>query len=234
MFDSKLFEKVSLNVSPEVANSFDDLDRDEYFANGIRKRRFCQLKMSHSGDAWNFEKLPLRPFLQPKLNNPLAGGILRYFRGIKVDVSPFLKKAVDVIKPDACIDWQINVHQYRVVAKPGIPGSPVPEGPHRDGANYILMICVRRNNVVGGETTLFDKNKSIVFRETLQEGEAIIIDDTRLFHDASQVLVQDSGSDGHRDIFAIGFIEWSRGKYGPEWERTHTGQVADPALIKHD
>jgi len=67
MFDSKLFEKVSINVSPEVANSFDDLDRDEYFANGIRKRRFCQLKMSHSGDAWNFEKLPLRPFLQPKL-----------------------------------------------------------------------------------------------------------------------------------------------------------------------
>jgi hypothetical protein len=234
MFYSKLFEKVHINVTPEILKSFDDLDRDEYFTNGIRNRRFSQFKMSHSGDNWHFEKLPLRPFLQPKQNNPVAGGILRYFRGVKADVSPILNKAVDVIKPDASIDWQINVHQYRVVAKPGIPGSPVPEGPHRDGANYILMLCVRRNNVAGGETTLFDEKKSVIFRDTLQEGEAIIIDDARLFHDASQVLVQDSGNDGYRDIFAIGFIEWSRGKYGPEWERTHTGLVADPALIKHD
>ena len=29
----------------KVANCFDDLDSHEYFANGIRKRRFCQLKM---------------------------------------------------------------------------------------------------------------------------------------------------------------------------------------------
>lgn len=234
MFDNQLFEKVSFDIPSEITQSFNDLDRDDYFTSGTRKRRFAQYKLFHSDGAWNLQKLPLRPFLQPKENNPLAGGILRYFRGVKVDVTPFLTKAIDVIKPDTTIDWQINVHQYRVEAKPGVPGTPVPEGPHRDGAHYILMLCIRRDNVIGGETTLFDDNKVPIFRETLQEGEAVIIDDTRLFHDASQVQVQDSGTDGHRDIFAIGFMEWSRGKYGPEWERTHTGLIADPALIKHD
>jgi hypothetical protein len=37
---------------------------------------------------------------------------------------------------------------------PDEPGQPTPEGVHRDGVDYVLVLMVRRTNIAQGTTTI--------------------------------------------------------------------------------
>ena len=50
--------------------------------------------------------------------------------------------------------WQIEAHQFRIEALPGQPGQPTPEGVHRDGVDYVLVLLVRRCNINSGTTMI--------------------------------------------------------------------------------
>lgn len=230
MIETDLYRLTRVNVPEAVSASFDDLELDPYHTDGSRRRRFAQYRIGHDGMDWTISRLPQRPFVQPKHNNYLAGGLARYFKPVTADLTPLLRTALALIAPDASVDWQINVHQYRIEATADRAGTPVPEGAHRDGVDHIMMVCINRNNVVGGETSLYDDGQ-VVFKTTLQAGDAVVIDDRRLFHDASQINVDDPTRPGHRDLFVIALMHWSYGKYGPEYEREHTGAEADPQTI---
>ena len=39
---------------------------------------------------------------------------------------------------------------------PGEAGQPTPEGMHRDGVDWVLVLMVRRENIKSGETTIYD------------------------------------------------------------------------------
>ena len=51
-------------------------------------------------------------------------------------------------------DWDIQVHQFRIEARSGAAGQPTPEGMHRDGVDYVLVLLVGRRNIQSGVTSI--------------------------------------------------------------------------------
>lgn len=216
--------------SDQQRKSFSDLKLDEYHPDGSRYRRFGQYKLTNSKD-WTIERLPTRPFVQPKQNNSLVGGIKRYFGPINVDIHDLILRGAQHGELDGRDDWLVNVNQYRVIASEGASGTPVPEGPHRDGADMILMVCVNRYNIVGGVSSVFNDDMERVFEAQLQPEEGLLVNDSISYHDASQIKLEDGKNFGHRDLFVIGYNNWVRGKYGAAFEIEHTGSEADLSLV---
>ena len=50
--------------------------------------------------------------------------------------------------------WHIEVHQFRIEARAERGGQPTPEGTHRDGVDYVLVLLVGRRNIASGVTTV--------------------------------------------------------------------------------
>ena len=52
------------------------------------------------------------------------------------------------------VAWHVELHQFRIEALPGMPGMPTPEGMHRDGVDYVLVLLVSRSNIGSGTTLM--------------------------------------------------------------------------------
>src|SRR5260370_14117947 len=65
--------------------------------------------------------------------------------------------------------WEVRIHQIRIVASTDQPGEPAPEGIHQDGTDYLTFHLVRRHNVVGGQSTIYDLDRKPIQEYTLQE-----------------------------------------------------------------
>src|SRR3546814_11057592 len=50
--------------------------------------------------------------------------------------------------------WHVEVHQFRIEAALAEAGQPTPEGVHRDGVDYVMVLLVRRENIASGTTTI--------------------------------------------------------------------------------
>ena len=50
--------------------------------------------------------------------------------------------------------WRVEVHQFRIEARSGEEGRPTPEGLHRDGVDYVLVLLIHRRNIASGATTI--------------------------------------------------------------------------------
>lgn len=46
------------------------------------------------------------------------------------------------------------------VDEDSLNGWATPEGAHRDGVNYVMMVMVNRNNTVNGATNIYDAEQS--------------------------------------------------------------------------
>ena len=51
-------------------------------------------------------------------------------------------------------DWRIEVHQFRIAARRAKKDVPTPEGIHRDGVDYVLVLLIDRQNIASGDTTV--------------------------------------------------------------------------------
>lgn len=212
---------------PEIMNeeldSFSDLPFDPYMGNN-RFRRFSQYRMSYSHDRWAYEKLPQRPYVTYSKYNNVAGGIKRYYEPILMDFSRLISAGAEEIDLDTTEDWQINVHQYRVIVGQGIEGVVVPEGVHQDGHEYVMIAVFKRQNITGAEMSLLplDKGKAF-FRTTVMEGQAALIDDRKMFHYVSNIESNNDG--GYRDIIVVAFSRWADKWYGDEFENNALDEV---------
>jgi len=75
--------------------------------------------------------------------------------------------------------------QVRVITDKSITGITVPEGPHRDGHDYVMNAVFRRHRISGGVSQLMPTGGGPpFFEDVLQENEAIIFEDTRMWHNA--------------------------------------------------
>jgi hypothetical protein len=103
--------------------------------------------------------------------------------------------------------WEVRVHQIRIVASPGESGLPAPEGIHQDGTDFLTLHLVRRHNVVGGESTIYDLGRkpiaSYVMREPL---DSFILEDPRIMHGVTPVHSADGLTPGVRDLLGVDFI----------------------------
>lgn len=204
-------------VSDEILNSYDDCPLDPYMGNLTRYKRFAQYKLSHTdADGWQFELLPHRDYTAFKQFNKVAGGIRRTYEPIKVDFTPIIKLGASQLPLDTDQDWQINVHQNRTVATLEKPGQLTPEGIHHDGHSFVMIAVFRRVSVDGGLTRLWQDGADQPFWSgTLDDGQAVLLDDKAIAHDVTDVLPLD-GQPGHRDILIVAFSPWKARWYGDD------------------
>jgi hypothetical protein len=220
--------------SQEILDSYDDCPWDAYMGNGTRYKRFSQYKLTWDAvTGWNFELLPHRDYTTFKKFNPVAGGIRREYQPIQVDFTPLIRVAAEEIPLDTSESWQINVHQNRTRATIEKPGVLTPEGVHQDGHEYVMIGILRRVNVAGGETRLWDLGASEPFwTGVLEPGNAVLLNDKAIAHDVTDVLPA-NGAPGHRDILIVAFSRWSEKWYGDEHDMAALetdGQMASTAM----
>ena len=184
---------------------------DPYLAAGARcrRRRFAVYAADSLGSV---ERQPHQPHYQGQQYNRLFGGIERWFEPISPaaedgdslrTIVRFCAATFGALAPDARA-WRVEVHQFRIEARAGAPGEPTPEGIHRDGVDYVLVLLVNRDNIVSGETTVYDLSGSPLGAFTLTDPfDATLIDDARVAHGVTAVTPLDARRRGCRDVLVV-------------------------------
>lgn len=196
--------RLELRSLDSLRGFFDNLPPDPYLAEPYRSRRFSQFRVVSE----RLERLNHGCFVQAKEYNHLLGDIKRYYTELDEElaaVEDFSRIVFDFVR--ACDipprEADVEVHQIKVVSAEQRPGCPAPEGVHRDGFDYIGICCVSRDNIVGGETTLFEPGGAEpIYRKTLEPGELLAIDDRRLLHYTSPIEADDERG-GARSVFVL-------------------------------
>jgi hypothetical protein len=102
------------------------------------------------------------------------------------------------------VSWHIEAHQFRIEAGPDVVGQPTPEGMHRDGVDYVLVLLVRRQNIAQGTTTIHDNDRRLLGSFTLSEAlDSALVDDRRVFHGVTPVVPVDASLPAFRDVLVL-------------------------------
>jgi hypothetical protein len=197
------------------AESWNDLGLDLYMADGGRYRRRRHATFSVEGG--RIERKTHQPHYQSRDYNPLHGGIERWFQPVGDEIAshPVLRSiltACDAVftpltprdaRPSA---WHVEMHQFRIEALPGEAGQPTPEGLHRDGVDWVLVLLVARVNVESGETSIHDLQKRLLGSFTLSEPlDAALVDDSRVYHGVTPVRPVLPDRPAYRDVLVVTF-----------------------------
>lgn len=208
-------------ISRNLLDSFDNMPRDTHSPGRLREIRLTQYIGYWEDGEWLFATLPKRKYVQSAdyIKLAEAGGVPRHREQIVGDPAALVAAVLNQLPVELSDMFQINVNQIRVIANAEYKGVTVPEGPHRDGHEFSVIAVARRNNVRGGETQVINpKNQEILFRTTLDENQAILIDDERFVHYATNIEPEE-GDVGYRDIWVIEINRWQNRAYGPAHER---------------
>jgi len=193
------------------ADSWNDLVVDAYLAEHgtFRRRRHAVFSLSKDGAA---ERLPHRPHYQSKTYNALQGGIERWFEPIASEIAdaPVFRSILALcarvfgrLAPDVDA-WDVETHQFRIEAKRGQAGLPTPEGVHRDGVDYVLVMLIDRTNISSGTTTIHDRDGTQLGSFTLAHSlDSALVDDGRVFHGVTPVLPVDDATPAFRDVLVV-------------------------------
>jgi hypothetical protein len=209
-----------------LTRDWDHLELDRYLQAGatFRRRRYGRYYWSPATDA--LLALPHETYFQPTDQNTYAGGIRRDFAPLRPNTAgnPFLAALVRCTF--ACLPlaeerrrrtWEVRIHQIRIIASMNEAGQPAPEGIHQDGTDFLTLHLVRRRNVVGGRSTIYDLDRkpivSCTMRKTL---DSLILEDPRIMHGVTPVHPADGRTEGVRDLLGVDFI------YDPSPERHAT------------
>jgi hypothetical protein len=208
-------------LDAQTLDSFNRMPRDGHSLKRLREIKLSQYFCYKEEGQWIFALLPRRKYVQSaeyiKLDE--AGGVMRHREQLECDPSALVTAIFDVLPLQDDGQYQINVNQIRVIVNHEFKGVTVPEGPHRDGHQFSVIAVANRHNVRGGETQVIDPaSGQVVFRRTLDVNEAILIDDERYIHFATNIE-PDQGSVGHRDIWVVEINRWEERAYGPKHER---------------
>jgi hypothetical protein len=201
------FQRFSLgDLPPDVAAGFDRLPQDDYLKGPFAfRRRHGQATVRGRQAAWK----PNVPFRQSTDLNPYAGGRDRIFAELEAPARNFISRYILPELMDALPspNFELGVHQIRIVADDRNAGMPAPEGPHQDGFDFIAIVVVGRRNTDGGVTRLLagpDRLDEVVFEAILQPGDILLLDDCRLAHDTAAIRPATPG-EAARDVFILTF-----------------------------
>ncbi len=195
------------------AASWNDLELDTYMADGGRYRRRRHALFSIDGQG-QLLRLPHGPHYQSIDYNPLNGGVERWFEPMVAAIadSSILRAILlgchELFSAASNLPagWRIEVHQFRIEARPGEPGLPTPEGVHRDGVDYVLAMMICRRNIASGTTTVHDAAGNTLGNFTLaQPFDAALLDDNRVWHGVTPVQPLDASVAAYRDVLVITF-----------------------------
>ena len=192
--------------------SWNGLGVDTYLAatGRQRRRRHCVFSAS-PGQPVKPESH--QPHYQSVDYNRLQGGIERWFEPVlpHIIAHPCLSTILDFsravfehIEPTPPPSWKIEVHQFRIEADARNPGQPTPEGMHRDGVDYVLVLLMDRENVASGTTTIHaDDGRELGSFTLTRSLDAALVADARVYHGVTAVTPLDPGLASHRDVLVV-------------------------------
>lgn len=197
---------------PEFAASWNALEPDTYLASvGLHRRRRHAVFSITDG---TITRQAHQPHYQSRDYNTLQGGIARWFEPVLPQIAgsetlrSILRFCSDVfggLAPHVA-RWHVELHQFRIEARPGEPGQPTPEGVHRDGVDYVLVLMIDRHNIASGTTTIHAQDGALLGSFTLSRAfDAALVDDSRVFHGVTPVVAQDPEALSHRDVLVVTF-----------------------------
>jgi selenocysteine lyase/cysteine desulfurase len=197
--DPELYHIKRFQLSPLFTDKFNELVSDKHY-NIPRYRRYSLF------DTDTMQIVGTKFYQSKKYNHTKNGDILRKYQPINIcDTSSFqniITYFVDEVKYKTGITInRCMVHQIRVEVSTSV--SPVPEGVHQDGYNYVAIVCITRNNIMGGVNKLFSLDDKLVYSTILKAGEMLFINDRELKHYVSDVICVDDNKDAFRDVLII-------------------------------
>ncbi len=206
-----LLEQEGLAEWESFARSWDDLGLDTYMADGGRYRR--RRHAAFAVDTDGITRKPHQPHYQSRDYNALNGGIERWFAPVADDIAahPALGAILRTCRTlfgrlAAAAGWHVEIHQFRITARSGETGRPTPEGMHRDGVDYVLVLLVSRVNVASGVTSVHDSERRELDSFTLARPlDAALLDDQRVYHGVTPVEPIDPAAPAHRDVLVVTF-----------------------------
>jgi len=168
----------------EFAASWKDLALDAYMADGgrYRRRRYAVYTATREG---GIVRAPHAAHYQSRDYNSLNGGIARWFEPIdeRVGSGPTMtamlgwsRRVFEAVAGRSA--WHVEVHQFRIEAQASNAGLPTPEGVHRDGVDYVMVVLVNRQNVASGTTSVHALDGRVLGSFTLEQPlDAVLLDD---------------------------------------------------------
>lgn len=203
----------TLSDWPAFCGSWHTLGLDPYMADGgrYRRRRHGVYRVPREGV---ITRQPHQPHYQSLTYNPLHGGIERWFEPIAEDtgasatmrtVLDYCRSTFGALSPNTSA-WRVEVHQFRIEARSAEPGRPTPEGLHRDGVDYVLVLLVSRRNIASGVTAIHGLDGRPLGSFTLSDAlDAAVVDDRRVAHGVTPVEPIDPGEPASRDVLVVSF-----------------------------
>lgn len=193
--------------------SWNHLGPDPYLAatGRLRRRRHATYAATpHDG----VELLPHQPHYQSLQYNRLQGDIERWFDPIDASAAngaslrtilAFCNDFFSLLTP-AVAQWHVEVHQFRIEASANAAGEPTPEGSHRDGVDFVLVLLIDRHNIASGTTTIHSPDGQPLGDFTLTRPfDAALIHDPRVFHGVTPVTPLVPDEPAHRDVLVVTF-----------------------------
>jgi hypothetical protein len=195
------------------AESWNRLSVDAYMADGgrYRRRRFAAFLVT----ATHIARKPHQPHYQSRDYNTLNGGIERWFDPITEDVAshPVLTSTLrmcfdlfDALTENKPHAWHVEAHQFRIEAHRDQVGEPTPEGLHRDGVDWVLVMLIARENIAEGVTTIHDLERLPLGSFTLRTPlDSAFVDDSRVYHGVTAIEPMDASKRAYRDVLVVTF-----------------------------
>ena len=202
----------SLRDWSAFAESWNQLPVDTYMADEgrYRRRRHAVYAIDAQG---SIERCPHQPHFQAIDYNPLNGGIERWFEPVLPEIGDsgsmhavlhLCRQVFAAVAGEGSIAWRVEVHQFRIEAKAGVPGLPTPEGMHRDGVDYVLVLLVGRCNIDSGTTLVGNPSGAFESSFTLAQAfDAALVDDHRVYHGVTAVEAFDPLLPAYRDVLVV-------------------------------
>jgi hypothetical protein len=197
------------------AASWNDLGVDTYMADGgrYRRRRHAALSVTDG----QIRRKSHQPHYQSRDYNALNGGLARWFEPVRDDIAEhpallaILRAGFSIF--DGATDpatrpssWHVELHQFRIEARRGEEGRPTPEGLHRDGVDWAIVMLVRRENVASGETSIHDLQRRSLGSFTLRTPmECALVDDGRVYHGVTPIEPIEADLPAYRDVLVATF-----------------------------
>jgi hypothetical protein len=195
------------------AASWNDMPLDTYMADGgrYRRRRYATLSVAPFTHQAKLEAQ--QPHYQSLDDNTLNGGIARHFSPMAEAIvrGPAISSLIALccnvfgqLSPGH--EWHVEVHQFRIEANATASGQPTPEGVHRDGVDYVMVMMVKRHNIREGTTTIHGADLKQLESFTLTDPmDMTMVDDHRCLHGVTPVVPLDVLQPAWRDVLVVTF-----------------------------
>ncbi len=193
------------------SGSWGRLGPDPYLAatGRHRLRRYARFEAGEGGVL----RMPHQAHYQTLQNNLLQGDLERWFEPVEASIADsaclraILAFAHDLFGHLAprVRTWEIEVHQFRIEAAPERHGEPTPEGVHRDGVDYVLVLLIDRHNISSGTTSIHTSDLELGAFTLTHPLDAALVDDNRVFHGVTAVGALDASQPAFRDVLVVTF-----------------------------